>query len=255
MSSRYVPLLRVVVVVLLVIIVGLAGAVLWQSVVGASTESPRSELERGVSAAEGAVKANPESSTARVKLAAAYLESKRYGEARDQAEIALRLSPDDPSGFYILGLAQVAGGDLKAGIASLEKATTTEGQLAGFYQDAYVALARAQADNGDLEAAIKSMSKALDKGPENALLLYERGTMFEQNQKWTDALYDYAFALEYVPNYPEALDAFNRLSQAHPEALDALRRIEQELNSLEPTSTATETTATPSSTTTTAGSN
>jgi tetratricopeptide (TPR) repeat protein len=255
-SSRYVPLLRVVIIVLLVVVVALAGAVLWQSVVGANVDSPRSELERGVAAAEQAVKADPDNPTARVKLAAAYLESKRYGEARDQAEIALRLSPENAAGYYILGLSHVSAGDLDAGIANLEKAVTTEGQLAAFYQDAYVALARAQADNGDLEGAIESMGEALDKGPENALLLHERGTFFERAEMWTDALYDYAFALEYVPDYEPAQEAFDRLAAAHPDALDALKQIATELGSEESTGTATPSTTTQSgSTPTTAGGN
>ncbi|MHB9148475.1 MAG: tetratricopeptide repeat protein [Thermoleophilia bacterium] len=228
MLARSLPLLRVFVVVLVVALVIVLGALGWVILFDQNSDTPRTEAERSLLAAEQAVKANPESATSRVKLAAAYIEQGRFGDATEQAEIAVRLSPDDPSAYYILGKAQDAGGNASAAIASLEKAAGLEGQIAAFYQDVYVALARVHEKAGNDEAALSSMDTAIDFGPENAILLFERGQIHESQGNWSFALLDYAWALDYVPNYEPALNAFSNLSAAHPEALGEVRQWQEQ---------------------------
>lgn len=237
--SRYIPLLRIVVVVLVIAAVVLGAALVWTAMTGTQAAAPRTELERGLAAAEEAVKANPDNPTARVKLAAAYVEQKQYNAAVEQAQAALRIAPEDPSGYYVLGLAQVGKGDRAVAIVSLTKATTLKGQQAPFYQDAYVALARAQAADGDLDAAIDSISKAIDKGPENSLLLFERGQLYEQTGDWFGALQNLDWALGYTPDYQPARDAFARISTAHPEALEKLKNSAQTTTTTSPSAQAT----------------
>lgn len=237
MLTRALPLLRVLAVVLALAVVVLLVAVGVSMVTGGTPDTPQTEAERSLMAAEQAVRANPEDATARVKLAAAYMSEKRYSDAIDQARTAQRLSPDDPSAPYILGLAQAAGGDTPAALQSLQQATSLQGQVAQFYQDAFVALSHVQEKLGDTDAAIDSMNKAVDHGPENALLLYERGTLFERTGNWSYALQDYLWALEYVPDYEPAVAAFTALSTAHPEALDEVRSW-QDQGTQEATSTA-----------------
>ncbi len=223
MLARALPLLRVFAVVLALAVIVLLVALGVSLVTGGTPETPQTEAERSLMAAEQAVKADPENPTARVKLAAAYMSEKRYDDAVEQARNAQRLSPDDPSALYILGLAQKATGDTKAALDSLQKATSLEGQIAQFYQDAYVALSHVQEELGDIDAAIDSMNTAVDQGPENALLLYERGMLFERTGNFSYALQDYLWALEYVPDYLPALSAFDALSGSNPEALDEVR--------------------------------
>jgi tetratricopeptide (TPR) repeat protein len=221
---RAVPLLKAIIVVLAVVLVLIAAAVVRQLVVGSTAGVPRSELERGALSAEEAVKADPNDAAARVKLAAAYLEEHANAAALEQAKIAVRLAPQDPSGYYVLGLAKDASGDPKGALDALRTAATTTGQLAGFYQDAYTALARVQEELGDRKGALVSMGQAIDNGPENAVLLLTRGQMYERDKQYVNALDDYSSALQYVPDYPEARAAFDRLSRAHPEALAELKQ-------------------------------
>jgi tetratricopeptide (TPR) repeat protein len=221
---RAIPWLKASIVVLAVALVLLAGLIVRQMIAGQTPGVPRTELERAVFAAEEAVKANPNDAAARVKLAAAYVEEHANTAALEQAKIAVRLAPQDPSGYYVLGLAKDASGDPKGALEALKTATSTSGQLAGFYQDAYTALARVQEELGDRKAAIASMGKAIDNGPENAVLLFTRGEMYERDKQWVNALDDFSSALQYVPDYTAARQAFDRVRVTHPEALGQLQK-------------------------------
>jgi tetratricopeptide (TPR) repeat protein len=223
MLSRATPLLKVLVPVLTIALVVLLAAFARLLIAGTQPEAPRTEMERAAFAAEEAVRANPEDPASRIKLAASYLERKNYAAAVDQGKIAIRLAPDEPAGYYVLGLAEAEAGDPKSAVEHLTKAVETKGQLAQFYQDAYVALSRAQEKSGDMEGAMKSMALALSNGPENAILLYEQGQLYERNQKWVEALENYGWAMEYAPDMQEIEQAFTRLSAAQPQALKDLQ--------------------------------
>ncbi len=218
--ERAVPFLKVAIVVLVIALLAVTFGL-----VGSQTGAPRSELERAVFAAEEAVKANPQDAQARVKLAAAYLEEGSTGRAVQQAQFAVRLAPKSAAAYYVLGLAQEASGSTKDAIANLTKATKTTGEIADFYSDAYTALARVQEKDGDIKTALRTMGQAIDNAPENALLLYARGQMYERGQQWVSALDDYSEALSFVPDYPEARDAYSRLVREHPDALKKLKAL------------------------------
>ena len=222
MLSRAVPLFKVLLVVLVIGLLILAGAFIRLAVVGAGSKAPRTELERAIVAAEQAVKADPNNANARLKLAAAYIERKNFSAALEQADVANRLTPNDPTVYYVRGLAAAGKGDNAAAVPDFQKAAALEGQLAQFYQDVYVAMARSQDKLSKLKDAVASMDKAIDFNPENAALIYERGQMHERDQNWLLALYDYGQALQYVPSYEPALQAFSRVSAAHPETLKKL---------------------------------
>lgn len=220
MDSRLSTVLRVATVVLVVAIVAVA-ALLAQFLItgGGTSDAPRTELERAVFAAEQAVKADPESAPARVKLAAAYLESNAINAAREQAEIAIRLAPEAPEGTYVLGLVESRAANDEEAIKLLTKAAEMQGQLAGFYQDVWRAAAAVHGRSGDTSSAIGAMDQALSFGPENAELLVARATFYEQDERWADALYDYTLAARFVPDFEPALDGAQRIVEKHPEAV------------------------------------
>ncbi|RJQ54659.1 MAG: hypothetical protein C4521_03950 [Actinobacteria bacterium] len=226
MLEKAVPYLKVAIVVLLVgLVVATAGLVRY--FLSGPPQAPRTELERAVFAAEEAVRANPQDPVGRVKLSAAYLEAGSTGSAVEQAQFAVRLAPEDPSGYYALGLAQEASNDLEAAEKTLQKTTSMKGQLAPFYADAYVALARVQDRRGDVKTAIKSMESALKNAPENSYYLYRRGQLFERAEEWVAALADYRGALDFVPDYEEAREAYDRLAREHPDALKKLNAMQK----------------------------
>jgi len=215
LSSRVLPLLRLLIVVLVVGIVVMVGALLRYAITN-SSNTPRTEAERAIVAAEESVRINPNDPTARIKLAAAYLEQGATSKSLEQARIAVRLSPTDPSPYYVLGLAENEARQYDEAIANLTKATSMEGQLAGFYQDAYFALAHAQEAKGNVTAALTSMDQAIANGPSNTPLLVERAQMFERAKMYYDAAVDYAWALRYVPDYSQAREALDKIKQDHP---------------------------------------
>lgn len=212
---RVQTVLKIVIGVLVVAILIVSGALLRFVFAGGRPEAPRTELERAVFESEQAVKANPNDANARVKLAAAYLEQGSNSQALTQARAAARLNPKDPSPYYVLGMAESANGQYGSAVTSLKKAVTTTGQVAQFYQDVYVEMARAQEKLGKVNEALASLGKAIDYGPENSLLLVERAQMFERAKKYYDASIDYVWALYYNPDQPDAKAALARLQTDH----------------------------------------
>jgi tetratricopeptide (TPR) repeat protein len=217
-----VPALRVVIVLSVVGLLVVGGLIVRQAVFGPSDDTPKTEGQRAVLASEEAVKASPNDPASRVKLAAAYLEQGSPSLAKEQARIAIRLAPKEPSAYYVLGLSEARLGRSAEAVTNLKKAAETEGQMAQFYQDAYLALAKAQDGAGDDKGAVASFQKAIDNGPENALALYERGSYFERKRQFKNALYDYGWALTYAPNYEPAQAAYNQLAKQYPDLVKEL---------------------------------
>lgn len=224
MSSRYALALRIVTFVLVAAILGVAGLMVRYLVVNAGNSTPRTELERAVFAAEQAVTADPEDPTARIKLASAYLEQGAVAAAREQANIAARLAPNDPAVYYIRGLAEARDGDDEAAIKTLTKAAGMKGQLAGFYADVWAAIAAAEERTGDTKAAIAAIDEALNNGPENAVLLYERGRLYEESGRPADAYFDYVQVVNFVPDHTEANEGLTRIAKQNPEAVEQARK-------------------------------
>jgi tetratricopeptide (TPR) repeat protein len=200
-----------------VVAIVVAGVGLVQALVVGDDGTPRTAAERAIASAEEAVRANPDDAVARVRLAAAYLEQGSPSKAAEQAAIALRLNPAMPDAHFVLGVASFRQGDNQAAVASLNSAAEAEGQFAPFYQEVYVALARAYEAVDDTDSAIQSYEDALAYGPENAAIVVERGQMFEREEEWYEAAYDYGYALIFIPDYQEAIDGLARIEQGHPE--------------------------------------
>ncbi|MDH4139419.1 MAG: tetratricopeptide repeat protein [Coriobacteriia bacterium] len=222
MHPRLLPVLRISRYVLIggiIVLAALVGIYLLEK-----DTTPRTELERAMLAAEDAVRANPESSSARIKLAAAYLESGALASAEDQALYAVRLAPEDPAAYYVLGLVKSRRGETDAAIENLKRAVEMEGQLAGFYQDASAALALVYEDAERWDDALAAMDEALDYGPENARMLLLRAGMYERREAWADALYDYVQAVRFTPELDEAREGISAITSSHQEAVEEMEQ-------------------------------
>lgn len=239
MTTRTGKTLQVLNMVLVAAIVVVLAGIVYR-VLSTDPANPRTELERATFAAEEAVRANPEDPASRIKLAAAYLERDNPTAALEHAEIAVRLDPNDPTGYYMVGLARTALEEYDAAIQTLTRAVETEGQVAQFYQDAYLALSRAYERNGDEEEALRAMSLAVSNGPENVVLLVARGELYERSEQWEFAMEDYAAALEYVPDYEPAAEAFERLKNEHPDVFEKLQEFYEGEGSTESSPDATQ---------------
>jgi tetratricopeptide (TPR) repeat protein len=233
LSSRVLTALRAL-VVLVVIAILVAGVALVQAIVVGDDGTPRTATERAIQSAEEAVRANPDDPVARVRLAAAYLEQGSNAKAIEQAELALRINPEMPDAHFVLGVAHYRNGDIDEAIASLTTAGETEGQFAPFYQEVFVALARAHEANDDLDSAIEAFTTAFGYGPENATVYVQRGEVLERAEQWYEAAVDYAYALIFIADYPEALEGLARIEQDHPDdyarAMETIEQIRAQLN-------------------------
>jgi tetratricopeptide (TPR) repeat protein len=223
---RLETLLKILVGVLLIGTLVVSAALLRFVFAGGKGTTPRTELERAVVAAEQAVAGAPNDPDARIKLAAAYYEQGGASAAAKQAEIAVRLEPQKPDPYYMLGIAQLKLGQTQDAVKNLTKAINTSGQTAAFYEDVYVQLAHAQEKAGDPKGALASMGKAIDSNPENVLLLVERGGIFERQSQWYLAAVDYGWAVRFSPDYEPGASALLRIAKNHPaEAKKAADRV------------------------------
>lgn len=224
MSPRALQILRMAIVAMVAGIVVLTALVVRQ-IATQDLSTPKTELDRAVFTAEESVKANPEDPAARVKLAAAYLERGNTTGAIEQGEIAVRLAPKEPTAYYVVGLAYSDRDDEAKALTNLNKAAGMKGQVAQFYQDCWVAIARVYEKSDKMDKSIEAMSKALGFGPENVVLLNERARLYERDKQWRNALDDYAAALEYVPDHESAREAFDRLKVEHPKEFQELQKL------------------------------
>lgn len=208
--------LRVFVVVAVVGVLA-SGVALVQALVSPVTDTPRTAAERTIMSAEEAVRANPDDAIARARLAAAYLQQGSAGMAKEQAELALRLDPELPDAYFVLGVANYRTGEYEAAVQDLVTASETEGQFATFYMEVFMALADAHEALGDYESALAAYSEAIKRAPTNALIYIERGLMFERQEQWYDAAADFAYALVFIDDNQEALDGLARIEQSSPE--------------------------------------
>ena len=133
-----------------------------------------------------------------------------------QSRIAIRLKPTDPSPYYVLGLSEVKAGQRKQAIADFTKSVNMTGQLAPFYQDVYTALSDAQLADGNLKGAITSLEHAVSNGADNAPLLVKLGQLYERNNDPYDAAEQYAWGLAYLPGQADATNGLARIKAAHP---------------------------------------
>lgn len=210
--SRWTPfILKALIVVLVLAVLGTGIAIARYMLLNDDLSAPRTEAERALFLAIQSVKANPNDAQARIKLAAAYLELGRVNNAVKEAKVAARLAPDNGQAHFVLGLAQKEQNNLKEAIKSFEKAANSKGQLAPFYQNCWLEAAQANMDLKDYKKAVKAYEKALDFGPESSPILYSLGVAYEKSGDKVTALAYYEEALEYTPDYKEAVDAAKRL--------------------------------------------
>ena len=92
-----------------------------------------------------------------------------FAAARKHAELCLKSNPNDPGGFYYLGMAQKMEGNLEGAIQSLSKSVAQNAKNA----DAQAALGALYLQTGDLAAASRALEQAVLITPEDAQNHYQ----------------------------------------------------------------------------------
>jgi cellulose synthase operon protein C len=100
---------------------------------------------------------HPDSLPAKLAVAQFYLGNRDYGQARQAANDAVRLSPESAAAVNIRGLAELGAGEAAAAVASLQEAVQKAPQSVGYRLN----LGRALALQRDSEGALAAFDAAL----------------------------------------------------------------------------------------------
>jgi tetratricopeptide (TPR) repeat protein len=110
--------------------------------------------EDGVKELKHELEIAPLNSTAKLRLADEYLKEEHFEEALELAEEVVKLEPDYPSGYLVLGEALVAKGDLTKGIRALETSRKLKPDTVRTHWDllrAYTSAGRTEEAKGEKE--------------------------------------------------------------------------------------------------------
>ena len=224
---------------------------------------------------ERCVKNVPNSTEGFLKLAELYFYVRKYQEAINNINSALKLDETLPKAYFLKGMCYKESGDTSLAISSLQTACEQDNQ----YYDAYVEVGRLLAlrhnplalqyfnnalkidpkstetvylvgkfyqDSKKFKEAVDAYLKLLQMDPKNKQALYNLGAMefvaaknkdkakeyftraidadpqyaeaylargicYEQAKDYDNAIADYKMAVQYKPNYPDAVNNLNRL--------------------------------------------
>ena len=141
-----------------------------------SPELAERELQNGVKAA-------PQSVTARMQLARFYIGQRRPAEAIAPLQEAMKLAPDAREPVGILVDAYIADGKPDLAIASAERLRVLQGDTAA----AYLVYGVANEKVGRPEPALAAYQRALEKEPNNIIVVRARASLLERQQRVPEA--------------------------------------------------------------------
>ncbi|MDP3919341.1 MAG: tetratricopeptide repeat protein [Candidatus Omnitrophota bacterium] len=199
-----------------------AAAVLIFSLAG--TTYARNRVWRsGVSLWQDAVDKAPGSSRARTNLGKELLDEGRFEEAKTQLLEAVRLNPDHPKAYNLLGGIYAEGGDRALGLRYLEKAVAIDPTDPDFLYN----LGSTYGEMGDNSRAQTLFEKALAEAPDHVQALTGLGLIYYLQGDLKKAVELYRKALVVVPEF--AVTHYNLgLAQArlgdHEEAIRSYER-------------------------------
>ncbi len=125
---------------------------------------------------------------------AAYNE-RRYKEATELFAAYTELKPENPWGYYMLGLSAQKSGDTESAILALEKAAV----LDSLHAKTWINLSRVQLDAGNPEVALDNLDRAIELGGESSTTLRAQGRAFHQLGMMEDAVAAYRQAIVFSP--------------------------------------------------------
>lgn len=149
------------------------------------------------------IQKNPDSSMARINLAAEYDKQGRFDESISQLKKTLQISPDSANVYEILGWVFVKKRNFDEAIDYYQHALLIMPENATAHNN----LGNVFQLKGDLEQAVNHYSEALRIRPNYAEAHYNLGHVLEQMGKLDEAIQEYIKTLEINPNFAQAKTA------------------------------------------------
>ncbi|HEY0144040.1 MAG TPA: sulfatase-like hydrolase/transferase [Thermoanaerobaculia bacterium] len=184
--------------------------------------------EDAIAAAQEGLKLSPRAANLAIDIAKIQLDLKRYDEAQQHAELAVKAEPGQAHEV----LAQIALG--RKDMAKAEEHAKLAMQQDRDRVAPLMTLARVQRDKGDLELALATLNDAISKKKpkeEISLLYFLRGDVYARLGRGQEAEQDFRTEIENFPDDPTAYKNLVLLLVAEgriPEATGMIRQLVQE---------------------------
>jgi len=186
------------------------------------------KFDAALPAYEEALRHDPESEPALVRLANCLAALRQYSRAGTAIEQALKLTPNDAAAWIQSGLIQLGQGKTPDAMASFEHAKQADPELV----EPYNLLGAIRFESGDATGAEKALREAIQIQPNFAAAHNNLGNLLSETGRFEEAKFHFEAALLYKEdyigaryNYALALNRVHRLAEAQGQ-LEAILRVD-----------------------------
>lgn len=141
------------------------------------------------------IEANPEFSSAYYNRGIAYYEEKKYHEAIQDFDQALKLEAKSAMAYYYRGVCYQEMNELEKAIVSYSCAITLDPEP----EDGLMNRGLCYQKLGNFSRAIKDYTRIVKRNPQNVLVLTNRGYCYQRMKDLTRAIRDYKKVIEIAP--------------------------------------------------------
>jgi Tfp pilus assembly protein PilF len=206
-----------------------AQQVLLKYLAGDQTPATRAEFEAGSLYMEAAMRLTPESLLLQARDAfftgRALLFEKKYADAANLLEQAVRTDPSQAYGYNALGIAYLEQAQYAKAIPALRDAS----RLAPNWSYPRHNLALAYEESGNTQGAIQAYQEAMRLTPQFSYLPYNLGLVYQRINRRKDAEASYRKAAALAPDSGEPLNALGSLKAAEGKTAEAEQLYRQAL--------------------------
>jgi tetratricopeptide (TPR) repeat protein len=204
-SARLLTIAIIALIVAILAALGLIGTRI-MSLKDQADRAPASMVDRDVLEQQALVREKPDDPQRRVRLAAAYLQAGRPGEALAEAKKVYSADKASVDSLIVMGASQLALGEIDEAQANYEEILKMVNHAV-----ARTRLAQIHLFKSDLEKGAEQLDLALQAEPTASDMLVLRARVYELNHDKEKALEMYERALKYVPGYGPAVEGMSRL--------------------------------------------
>jgi tetratricopeptide (TPR) repeat protein len=184
------------------------------------------KCDRALPAYDEALRHEPKSESALVRMASALTSLHQYPRAETMLEQALKIKPNDATAWVQLGLTQLGQGNTSDAIAAFAKARQADPDMV----EAYNLLGAIQFESGDATRAEAVLREGIRVEPNFAPIHNNLGSLLSETGRFDEAKFHFEAALRYSEDYPGArynyalaLKRVGRLDEAQAQVEAILR--------------------------------